>query len=80
MLMTPSCLKFKPQEYNWAILKMEECLAEIRAWMCENLLKLNDSKTEFMVIGKTNPLGKLPDQRYIVIEMSKSLPHQQPET
>ena len=46
-------LKFKAQEYNWAILKMEECLVEIRAWMSENLLKLNDSKTEFMVIGKT---------------------------
>ena len=60
-------LKFKPQEYNWAILKMEECLAEIRAWMSENLLKLNDSKTEFMVIGKTNPQSKLPDERYIVI-------------
>ena len=64
-------LKFKPQEYNWAILKMEECLAEIRAWMSENLLKLNDSKTEFMVIGKTNPLSKLPDERYIVIGNEK---------
>ena len=57
-------LKFKPQEYNWAILKMEECLAEIRAQMSENLLQLNDSKTECMIIGKTNPLS---DQRYIVI-------------
>ena len=55
-------LKFKPQEYNRAILKIEECLVEIRAWMSENLLKLNDSKTEFMVIGKTNPLSKLLDQ------------------
>ena len=58
-------LTFKPQEYNWAILKMEECLAEIRAWTSKNLLKLNDSKTEFMVIGKTNPLSKLPDERYM---------------
>ena len=39
----------------------------IVARMSENLLKLNDSKTEFMVIGKTKPLSKLPDQRYIVI-------------
>ena len=30
--------KFKPQEYNWAILKIAECLAEIRTWMSENLL------------------------------------------
>ena len=67
MLMTPSCIKFKPQEYNCSILKMEAWLEEIRAWMSENLLKLNDSKTEFMVTSNTNPLSKLPDQRYIVI-------------
>ena len=48
-------LKFKPHKYNWAILKMEECLSEIRFWMSENLLKLNDKMTEFMVIGKSNP-------------------------
>ena len=48
--------------------------------MSENLLKLNNSKTEFMVIGKTNPLSKLPDERYIVIGNEKSLPLQQPET
>ena len=33
--------------------------------MSENLLKLSDSKTEFMVIGKTNPLSKLPDRKHI---------------
>ena len=60
-------LKFKPQEYNSAILKMEECLAEIRTWMNGNLLTLNDSKTEFMVIDTTNPMNKLPDQKHIVI-------------
>ena len=57
-------LKFKPQEYNCVILNMAECLAEIRTWMSENLLKFNDTKTEFMVIGKANLQSKLPDQRY----------------
>ena len=60
-------LKFKPHKYNWAILKMEECLSEIRLWMSENLLKLNDKKTEFMVIGKSNPLSKLPSDKSITI-------------
>ena len=33
-----------------AIKVMEACLADIKQWMSENLLKLNDSKTEFMLI------------------------------
>jgi len=30
--------------------KMEECLAEVRDWMLQNKLKLNDSKTECMIL------------------------------
>jgi hypothetical protein len=60
-------LHFKPDEYDEARAKMQNCLAEIRDWMNENLLKLNDSKTEYMVIGKKVSLGKLPDQKSIII-------------
>ena len=67
-------LKFKPHNYNWAILKMEECLSEIRLWMSENLLKLNDKKTEFMVIGKSNPLSKLPSDKSIMIGQERIFP------
>ena len=31
--------------------KMEECVAEIREWMRKNMLKLNDDKTEVLVIS-----------------------------
>jgi hypothetical protein len=30
---------------------MEQCVREIREWMAENFLKLNDPKTEFLLIG-----------------------------
>ena len=66
-------LKFKPHNYNCAILKMEECLSEIRLWMSENLLKLN-KKTEFMVIGKSNPLSKLPSDKSIMIGQERIFP------
>ncbi len=48
---TQLLLKFKPENYEEAIAKMESCLSSIREWMSQNMLKLNDSKTEFMVIG-----------------------------
>ena len=54
-------------KYNWVILKMEECLSKIRFWMSENLLKLNDKKTEFIVIGKSNSLSKLPSDKSIMV-------------
>ena len=34
--------------------RMEGCIAELREWMCTNKLKLNDEKTECMVISGKN--------------------------
>ena len=34
-----------------AISKLNSCLADIRRWMITNKLKINDSKTEFIVYG-----------------------------
>ena len=33
------------------LIKIHACIEEIRSWMKINLLKLNDSKTEFLLIG-----------------------------
>ena len=52
MLMTPNyTLPFKPStstvnEYN--IYNLHACIAEIHKWMCINMLKLNENKTEFI--------------------------------
>ena len=38
---------------------MEDCIRDIRVWMLNNGLKLNDDKTEFLIIGTSQQLGKL---------------------
>ena len=38
---------------------MEDCIRDIRFWMLNNGLKLNDDKTEFVIIGTSQQLGKL---------------------
>ena len=38
---------------------MEHCIRDIRFWMLNNDLKYNDDKTEFLIIGSSQQLGKL---------------------
>ena len=40
---------------------LEACVSEVRMWMVQNQLKLNDGKTEFMIIGKKSSLSKVPE-------------------
>ena len=42
-------VSFKCNQPLEAILKLNSCLADIRRWMITNKLKINDSKTEFIV-------------------------------
>ena len=42
-----------------AIRAMQECIVDVRAWMCHNMLKLNKSKTEFLIIGSRQRLAKI---------------------
>ena len=48
-------LGFKPDDVlstNEAISVMELCVREIRAWMLCDKLKINDDKTEVVIIGR----------------------------
>ena len=38
---------------------MEDCIRDIRSWMLNNDLKFSDDKTEFLIIGSSQQLGKL---------------------
>lgn len=38
---------------------MQKCCTDIKCWMTCNLLKLNDAKTEFMIIGPRSKLSKI---------------------
>ena len=42
-----------------AIAAMERCVNEIRAWMLCDKLKINDGKTEFVIIGTRQQLSKV---------------------
>jgi hypothetical protein len=53
-----------------AVQRMETCLAEVRAWMCENKLKLNDDKTECIVITSKKNRAVNADVRVQIGEAS----------
>jgi len=41
------------------LMPMEKCIADFRKWMVSNRLFINDSKTEFMIIGSLKQLAKI---------------------
>ena len=49
--MIHSYVSFKPSSLANAVNTIEKCIADVRTWMASNLLFMNDSKTEFMIIG-----------------------------
>ena len=55
-------MSFKPDDANAqheTISAMEHCIKDIRNWLIEGRLLLNDDKTEFLVIGTRHQLNKL---------------------
>ena len=49
-------IKFSPRDGTSqaiAVAQVEACIADIRAWMSANFLKLNDDKTELLIISPT---------------------------
>ena len=46
-------------EQSAALLAMQSCIADIRKWMLQDRLKLNDDKTEFIIIGTRQQLVKV---------------------
>ena len=54
-------LSFDVSDSENAVLALENCVSDIRKWMAENFLSLNDSKTELIGFGKKNVLSHLAD-------------------
>ena len=42
-----------------SISKMESCISQIRSWMAQNMLKLNDDKTEVIMFGSRHQLSNI---------------------
>ena len=49
-----------------ALNTIEKCIAVVRNWMASNRLFINDSKTEFMIIGSRKQLAKISVDRVTV--------------
>ncbi len=55
-------LSFSPnsiQNQENAVKCMETCLEDVKSWMLANKLKMNDGKTEFIIIGSRQQLDKI---------------------
>ena len=62
-------LSFKPGssvDEEQSLAAMEMCISAIRAWMVTDKLKLNDSKTEFLIIGTKQQLRKINNNKLSV--------------
>ena len=51
--------------------KIQECIAAVKSWMAQNWFKLNDDKTEFIIIESPRNLKKVVTE-YIVVGDHKS--------
>ena len=55
-------VSFQPRnaaDQDSAVSSLQNCIAEVRAWMLVNKLKINDSKTEFLILGSKQQLQKV---------------------
>ena len=55
-------LSFKPDHTaneTTALLAMQSCVVEIKKWLCNDKLLMNDGKTEFIIIGTKQQLAKV---------------------
>ena len=63
MLTTHSCninrISFSVSDSSSSIELISNCIADIRSWMQSNLLKLNETKTEVILLGTKQQLSKV---------------------
>ena len=63
-----------PGALESALQRLTNCINEIKDWMAQNYLKLNDSKTEFFIAGSHHNLRHLPPSIELSIGSSKISP------
>ena len=50
---------FHPSDSEAALSRLEDCIEDIRVWMGQNFLKLNEEKTEFLIFGSKQNIKKI---------------------
>ena len=71
---------FKPPELHTAIGQMEKCIASVQKWMLSHELKMNDDKTEFLVIssksiarGIVSPMLHIGDHQVVATSTARNI-------
>ena len=64
-----SCFK-SPTVLDSFILSLESCIADVQSWFVANCLMINDTKTEFLIIGSSYQLAKMAINSIIIGESS----------
>jgi len=54
-------ISFLPSQYSTSINQLQSVFSQVSSWMSANLLSLNPSKTEFLVIGLPQQTAKVND-------------------
>jgi len=60
-------LSFDVDKSQEALNKLNLCLSDIRTWMIQNKLKINDDKTEFLLIGSPHSLAKVNSEHQLTV-------------
>ena len=60
-------VSFSVEHDQEAVIKLQNCIIDIRQWMMDNHIKLNDSKTEYLVIGMPHFTKQLSSVSSLVI-------------
>jgi exonuclease III len=60
-------IAFSPDDQADATRQLEACIDDIRQWMSTNFLKLNESKTEFLIISSPHDSKRLPKNSQVSV-------------
>src|SRR6218665_2908689 len=71
MQMTPN-YSFPPASFSTSIAQLLSVFNQISQWMSSNLLRLNPTKTEFIIIGLPAQIKKIPDPSIHLSDNSSS--------
>jgi len=66
-------LSFRPSDFDSSITHLQNALQHISSWMTANLLTLNSSKTEFLLIGLQQQLTKIHNCSLITTDSAWNL-------
>src|SRR6218665_1313457 len=65
-------ISFSPASFSTSIAQLLSVVSQISQWMSSNLLRLNPSKIEFIIIGLSAQIKKIPDHSIHLSDNSSS--------